>query len=145
MGKRRSLECRLFSRDAIKTLDFSERIRYNEDNFSFSLIMALTGGVTMFAVVIVCLIFVLLGVLFLLGKGSFLIAGYNTASKEEKAKYDEKRLTRCFSIFCFGIAIVIAACGVVDTDDFALLIGLPAILVLIVLIMILSNTYCKKK
>ena len=33
---------------------------------------------------------VLLGIIFLKGKGSFLIAGYNTASKAEKEKIDDK-------------------------------------------------------
>ena len=31
---------------------------------------------------------------FLSGHGAFLIGGYNTASDEEKGKYDEKRLCR---------------------------------------------------
>ena len=35
-------------------------------------------------------IFLVLGTVFAFGKGAFLIAGYNTASAEEKAKYDEK-------------------------------------------------------
>ena len=33
-------------------------------------------------------LFVGLGVLFSKGKGAFLIAGYNTMSKEKKARYD---------------------------------------------------------
>ena len=39
-------------------------------------------------------VLILLGVLFLNGKGSFLIAGYNTASKAEKEKMDEKKLCK---------------------------------------------------
>ena len=38
--------------------------------------------------------FVGLGVLFSKGKGAFLIAGYNTASRSEKENYDEKALCR---------------------------------------------------
>ena len=34
------------------------------------------------------------GSLFWTGKGGWLIAGYNTASAEEKKKYDEKKLNR---------------------------------------------------
>ena len=37
---------------------------------------------------------VILGILFLKGKGAFLIAGYNTASKAEKEKIDEKKLCK---------------------------------------------------
>ena len=33
-------------------------------------------------------LFILLGIMFSLGKWSFLIAGFNTMTKEEKAKYD---------------------------------------------------------
>lgn len=33
------------------------------------------------------LISLILGIIFINGKGAFLIAGYNTSSKEEKAKY----------------------------------------------------------
>lgn len=36
----------------------------------------------------------LLGLLFRSGRGAFLIAGYNTASKEEKEKIDEKKLCK---------------------------------------------------
>jgi hypothetical protein len=35
-----------------------------------------------------------MAVLLLTGKGSFLIAGYNTANKEKKKRYNEKRLCR---------------------------------------------------
>jgi hypothetical protein len=45
--------------------------------------------------------------LFLLnGKGAFLIAGYNTMSKEEQAKYDEKALCRSTGRFLLWITFV---------------------------------------
>lgn len=44
--------------------------------------------------VIVVIPLIVMAIFFLNGKGAFLIAGYNTASKEEKAKYDEKALCR---------------------------------------------------
>ena len=47
---------------------------------------------------------VILGVIFLKGKGAFLIAGYNTASKAEKEKIDEKKLCRCMSKMMFALA-----------------------------------------
>ena len=40
-------------------------------------------------------LFAVLSVLFLLGKGSWLIAGYNTASEKEKQQYNKRRLCRC--------------------------------------------------
>ena len=41
---------------------------------------------------VMIMVFVILGVIFLNGKGAFLIAGYNTTSKAEKQKTDEKKL-----------------------------------------------------
>ncbi len=38
------------------------------------------------------------------GKGAFLIAGYNTASKAEKARYDEKTLCRFMGKLMFALA-----------------------------------------
>src|SRR5699024_2367761 len=42
----------------------------------------------------------------LMGKGSFLIAGYNTASEKEKAKYNEKKLCRIV-----GLGFLVMTCG----------------------------------
>ena len=61
--------------------------------------------------VIVSVIFIVPGIFLINGKGSFLIAGYNTMSPEKKIKYDEKALCKVtgwllilYSIgFAFGI------------------------------------------
>ncbi len=55
------------------------------------------------------LLFVILGILFFSGRGSALIAGYNTASPEEKSRYDEKALCRAMG----GLMFALAACFVV--------------------------------
>ena len=52
----------------------------------------------------VAALLVVLGLVFSKGKGAFLIAGYNTASREEKAKYDEKALCRFISRLMFTMA-----------------------------------------
>ena len=49
-------------------------------------------------------LFVALGILFASGKGADLIAGYNTAAPEEKAKTDEKKLLKAMSVFMFVLA-----------------------------------------
>ena len=49
-------------------------------------------------------LFVALGIIFGLGKGANLIAGYNTATHEEKAKTDEKKLLKAMSVFMFVLA-----------------------------------------
>lgn len=94
---------------------------------------------------VIVVVFVLLGVIFAAGKGSFLIAGYNTAGSKEKSKYDEKKLQKCFSFFCFGIAIVVGVMGYIDAEKFAVYIGLPLILLLLVFLFISTCTYCKKR
>lgn len=38
------------------------------------------------------IILIVLGIIIRFGKASFLIAGYNTSSKDEKEKYDEDAL-----------------------------------------------------
>lgn len=50
------------------------------------------------------LLFLLIGLVFSQGKGAFLIAGYNTSSQAEKAKYDEKALCRCMGKLMFALA-----------------------------------------
>ena len=52
--------------------------------------------------------FAILSVVLLSGHGAFLIAGYNTLSKEEKSKYDEKKLCRVFGVGMSVITICIA-------------------------------------
>ena len=42
----------------------------------------------------------------LMGKGSWLISGYNTASKEEKEKYNERKLCKAMGIMCAIIGII---------------------------------------
>lgn len=53
--------------------------------------------------------FLALSIVFSRGKGTSLIAGYNTASPEEKARYDEKRLCRAMS----RLMLVLALCWLV--------------------------------
>ena len=60
------------------------------------MLLAIHGGVM--------LLFLVLGAVFSRGKGAFLIAGYNTSSKEEKAKYDEKALCRFMGKLMFAMA-----------------------------------------
>ena len=48
--------------------------------------------------------FLVLGIVFSRGKGTSLIAGYNTASPGEKAKYDEKKLCKAMSRLMFVLA-----------------------------------------
>ena len=59
--------------------------------------------------IFVTLLFVILGIMFSAGKGIDLVAGYNTLSKEEKEKIDQKTLCKYMTILMF----LLAACWVV--------------------------------
>ena len=61
----------------------------------------------------VSLLFALLGIVFLCGKGAALIAGYNTASAEERLEIDEKKLCR----FMGKLMFVLAACWLVAASS----------------------------
>ncbi len=81
------------------------------------------------------------------GKGSFLIAGYNTASRAEKAMYDEKKLCRVMGSGMGAIAILMAISASFGYDKPSWIMWLlPIGIILVVVIMlILSNTICKSK
>ena len=49
---------------------------------------------------------IIIGIVLCCGKGAVLIAGYNTASPEEKAAYNEKALCRAVGV----LLLVIVAC-----------------------------------
>lgn len=55
-------------------------------------------------IIILIVAFVVMGVLLLNGKAMFLIAGYNTASKEAKAQINKKALAKFMGILMFAFA-----------------------------------------
>ncbi|MAO10113.1 MAG: hypothetical protein CMC07_04305 [Flavobacteriaceae bacterium] len=54
----------------------------------------------------VAIFFIILGILIKYGKLYFLIAGYNTMSKEEKAKVDVDGIATVFRNATFGMALI---------------------------------------
>lgn len=83
----------------------------------------------------------------LLGRGSWLIAGYNTASPEEKQKYDQKRLCRVTGGGMAVITLLLAAMALwedVLPAFFAGIFGGVTVLVSAAIIL-LANTVCKVK
>ena len=62
---------------------------------------------------LVAALFMALGVVFASGKGAGLIAGYNTASREEKTHTDEIKLLKAMSVFMF----VLAGCYLVSASS----------------------------
>ncbi|GFZ30288.1 hypothetical protein CSC2_08140 [Clostridium zeae] len=88
--------------------------------------------------IVIIALFVILGIIFSLGKGAFLISGYNTSSKEEKAKYDEKALCKfmgkamfmfAFSVFLWGLSTLLNQ-HIIFVIGFTLFIGTAIFLVI---------------
>ena len=96
---------------------------------------------------LVTALFAALSLLLLLGKGSWLIAGYNTAPREEKLRYDEKRLCR---VTGGGMAVLSALLALMTIweeqlpAEFAGVFAAAAVLVAATVIL-LANTVCKKR
>jgi len=57
--------------------------------------------------IIVAILFIAFGVLIKYGKMYYLIAGYNTMSKEEKEKYNIEGIATVFRKGMFGMALII--------------------------------------
>lgn len=93
---------------------------------------------------VIIIIFVICAVFLLFGKGSWLIAGYNTAGKEEKEKIDEKKLCRSMGVLLLLVAGILGLITYVDTDDFAIKMIIP-ILVLVGIELVYANKFCNKK
>ena len=95
---------------------------------------------------IVFAIFVVLSIILLSGHGSWFISGYNTASKEEKAKYNEKKLCRTMGIGMAVIAVLILVMGMFEDvlPAFFVYIAVGIILADVAVIIIVGNTICRK-
>ena len=79
-------------------------------------------------------IFLMISIFLLVGKGSFLIAGYNTASADEKAKYNEKKLCRIVGLGFFIITCGLFSLMMLETYGLYVMIGLFIIGMAIILI-----------
>ena len=98
----------------------------------------------MVVLIIVALVCVGLGIWILIGKGDNLIAGYNTASKEEREQYDIKRLRGLIG----GLLLVLAPLAplMLGKESMASTWSFCGIVfVLCIVVVILANTWAKKK
>ena len=94
----------------------------------------------------VFIIFAVLSIVLLSGHGSWFISGYNTDSKEEKEKYNEKKLCRTMGIGMSVITLLILTMGLLENilPAFFAYIALGIVLVDVAVIIILGNTICRK-
>ena len=95
---------------------------------------------------VVFAIFLVISIMLLSGHGSWFISGYNTATKEEKVKYDKKKLCRTTGLGMAVIAVLILVMGLFEDvlpAGFAYIsIGVVGVDCLVIII--LSHTICKK-
>ena len=91
-------------------------------------------------------IFLIISIILLSGHGSGLISGYNTSSKKEKAKYNEKKLCKTTGFGMAVLAVLILVTGLFEDvlpASFAY-ISLGIILIDILLMIVVCNTVCRK-
>ncbi|MBR5394615.1 MAG: DUF3784 domain-containing protein [Bacteroidaceae bacterium] len=93
---------------------------------------------------IIALISVLMSIVIAIGKGDWLIAGYNTSSKEEKEKVNIKRLRLLTSILLLLVSafVLVMPSAQKQTLQYLMIAGFWIVLVAF---LILANTWCKKK
>ena len=97
-------------------------------------------------IAIISIIPIGLGIFILSGWGDSLIAGYNTASKEEQQKYDIKRLRLVVALILFIVPVVISIPLFLGKEDNTIAHIVIAIVCFIIVIVgvVLANTWCKK-
>lgn len=97
----------------------------------------------MIVLIIVAALLAVMGVLIIIGKGDNLIAGYNTASKEEKAQYNVKRLRGLIG----GILVFMALMTLMllSEETMTAVWSFVAItFILCIIVVVLANTWAKK-
>ena len=89
----------------------------------------------------------IISVVLLSGRGSFLIAGYNTASKSEKEKYDVLRLCHVMGLGlgCITVSFVLLMVFKNQLSDWWIGFQVQFVIVVVIIMIVLANTWCKRK
>ena len=99
----------------------------------------------MIPAILFSLLFIVLAIVFYLGKGDKLIAGYNTASEEERKKVNIQRLRilmSCISVITAAFCVTLSIIG----NNIQAQLGATAVfIVVIIFVVILANTWARKK
>ena len=99
----------------------------------------------MIPAIIFSLFFIFLAIVFYLGKGDKLIAGYNTASEEERKKVNIQRLRILMSCISVITAAFCVSLPIVGNNVQAQLGAAAVFMAVIIFVVILANTWAKKK
>lgn len=99
----------------------------------------------MIPAIIFSVLFIILAIVFYLGKGDKLIAGYNTASEEERKKVNIQRLRILMSCISVITAAFCVSMPIVGNNIQAQLGAVAVLFVAIIFVVILANTWARKK
>lgn len=89
------------------------------------------------------ILFIIIGLFMLTGRGGFLIAGYNTLPAEQKAKYDEKRLCRFAGAVFIAEAMCLVLMEYTEVNE-VLSIALFIFIIVAFVILVYTSNYFKK-
>ena len=104
-------------------------------------------GICMIVVVIISLALIVAAIMLIMGKGDWLIAGYNTASEEERKTVNIKRLRLVMALSMLLTALVIIVpvlMGKIEDRNTGINMAFGIIGICLITV-ILANTWCKKK
>ena len=90
-------------------------------------------------------IFIVLAIILLIGKGDMLIAGYNTASEEERNKVDIKRLRIVMAILMVITAVFCAILPLIGNNKTSQLAAAGIFIAITIVGIIVANNWAKKK
>lgn len=96
---------------------------------------------------VVFVLFLIMTIAFLSGRGSALIAGFNTMSDAEKSQYNIKKMCRgmgvCFAII--DVVILVMLLGENVLPSWTVYVAVGVILVDVISVIIFGNFFCRKK
>lgn len=93
----------------------------------------------LYVIIPLAMLITTMGILILVGKGDWAISGYNTASAEEKAQYNIRRLRLITGITSLAVAVIMVLDAVLHLRWLIFATVLP----LCILVLILGNTWAK--
>ena len=95
--------------------------------------------------IVIAILFLIFAVIFLMGKGDMLIAGYNTASEEERKTIDIKRLRIVMAVLMVVTAVFCTIPPLLGNDKNSLLAAAGIFIAITFVGIIIANTWAKKK
>ena len=91
-------------------------------------------------------LFAVLSIVLLSGHGENLIAGYNTASQEEKDKYDSKKLCHVIGggMAVIAVMLLVFALLIASLPTWFIFVFVSVVIVDSIVMIVLANTKCKR-